>query len=142
MGEIKSNDLAKLLSCIFSKFDSEIESCIHTLEQLINENKKDTHSECKCSPKKKEELKQPHELTIGEFIILEMLNKKLIRTDIKQDDIISEVMKFIVSNPLIKLFDSCITQIDNECFTVTYTDLMSIVLNSLRNVDISKLRVN
>lgn len=153
MSEIKTEDLAKLfkdLTDVFEELDSKLESGITALEEFLLTNTEcDSSKKGTCKPKeKKEELKTTKELSLGEFIILEALNKKLIDDNIERDDIIPAVTEMIVKDPIIKLFDNCAANsnfnVEDENynpFAKDYCHIMTTVLASLRQVDISKLRV-
>lgn len=108
--------------------------------------------DCKCKKKEistEEVLKKPHELNLGEFIVIEALSKKLIPDTLNKEEMLDAITNCIIHNPIIKLFDSCAVNLCNEekvqsefaKFADCYCNLMSIVLSALRQVDISKLRI-
>lgn len=157
MAIVKTEDLVKIFNELSEQFE-EMNCTLDVLSSVLNLDKFFEESggcndsnECKCKPKteKKEELKSPKELTLGEFIVIEALSKKLIPDTLNKEEMLDAITNCIIHNPIIKLFDSCAVNLCNEekvqsefaKFADCYCNLMSIVLSALRQVDISKLRI-
>lgn len=148
----KEINLEEILS---TKRGQEAIKVIEDLLDLIFDsddcNTEEKTSDCKCKKKifTEEVLKKPHELNLGEFIVIEALYKKLIPDTLNKEEMLDAITNCIIHNPIIKLFDSCAVNLCNEekvqsefaKFADCYCNLMSIVLSALRQVDISKLRI-